>query len=102
MLKRESMKSETGAAREIPRDRYHGSRKDKLHTGNRQREGKSGYYSKNLFEDSASKAEIVTTFQALLELLKHQVLIVSQEEIFSSITIMKNPNRKRGGRNWRN
>ena len=35
----------------------------------------------------------MTTFQALLELLKHQVLIVSQEEIFSSITIMKNPNR---------
>ncbi|MFR1983976.1 MAG: hypothetical protein ACLS4Z_09920 [Christensenellaceae bacterium] len=35
----------------------------------------------------------MTTFQALLELLKHQLLIVTQDEIFSAITIMKNPNR---------
>lgn len=47
----------------------------------------------DLFEDSASRSEIVTTFQAILELLKHQFLIVEQEGIFSSITIMKNPDR---------
>ena len=46
-----------------------------------------------LFEESSTTAEIVTTFQALLELLKHQFIIVEQEELFSSITIKKNPNR---------
>ena len=46
-----------------------------------------------LFEDNTSKAEIVTTFQALLELLKHQFILVEQLELFASITIKKNPNK---------
>ena len=31
--------------------------------------------------------------QALLELLKHQFIVVEQDELFSTITIRKNPNR---------
>ena len=46
-----------------------------------------------LFSEEYTTPEIVTTFQALLELLKHQFIIVEQEELFSSITIKKNPNR---------
>lgn len=92
MLKRESLKSETDAAREIPRLTASPFPKMINYIRETVRE-KERVQFEELFEDSASKAEIVTTFQALLELLKHQVLIVSQEEIFSSITIMKNPNR---------
>ena len=47
----------------------------------------------DLFKDDSTTPEIVTTFQALLELLKHQFIIVEQEELFSSITIKKNPDR---------
>ena len=91
MLKRESMKSETGAAREIPRDLY--TVPEKISYIREVVKEKEKVSFEELFEEGASKPEIVTTFQALLELLKHQFLLVTQEEIFSSITIMKNPNR---------
>lgn len=44
----------------------------------------------DLFEPHAPKSEIVTTFQALLELLKHQYLTVEQNGLFAPITIRKN------------
>ena len=47
-----------------------------------------------LFNEDSTKPEIVTTFQALLELLKHQFILVEQGELFSSIIIKKNPNRR--------
>ena len=40
-----------------------------------------------LFTHDYTKAEIVTTFQAILELLKYQFLHVRQEEAFGEITI---------------
>ena len=40
-----------------------------------------------LFKDDASKMEIITTFQALLELLKLQYLTYEQTETFGDITI---------------
>ena len=40
-----------------------------------------------LFTKHASKPEIITTFQALLELLKLQYLTVEQNETFDDITI---------------
>lgn len=40
-----------------------------------------------LFKDDASKMEIITTFQALLELLKLQYLTYEQKETFGDITI---------------
>ena len=47
----------------------------------------------DLFSENSSRSEIVTTFQALLELLKHQFLRVTQDEIFSAIVIENNPDR---------
>ena len=44
-----------------------------------------------LFEPDASKNEIVTTFLAVLELLKLQIIKVSQSELFEEITIEKRP-----------
>ena len=43
-----------------------------------------------LFKVSASKSEIITTFQALLELLKRQFIKVEQKEVFDDITITIN------------
>lgn len=42
-----------------------------------------------LFLESASKDEVITTFMALLELIKMQVIRVSQDDIFSDIQIEK-------------
>lgn len=41
----------------------------------------------DLFESDFSKPEVITTFQALLELLKLQVVRAVQDEIFGDITI---------------
>ncbi len=45
-----------------------------------------------LFDEKASTPEIVTTFQALLELLRNQIVTVEQEVLFGTIIIRKNPN----------
>ncbi len=42
-----------------------------------------------LFEDDYSKSEIITTFQALLELLKLQFVKAEQKEVFGEILIKK-------------
>lgn len=46
-----------------------------------------------LFTKDFTKSEIVTTFQAILELLKYQFLRVRQEETFGEIVISLNPDR---------
>ena len=43
-----------------------------------------------LFKSTASKSEIITTFQAMLELLKRQYIKVEQKEVFDDITITFN------------
>ena len=43
-----------------------------------------------LFKSNASKSEIITTFQAMLELLKRQFIKVEQKEVFDDITITYN------------
>ena len=40
-----------------------------------------------LFPETAPKIEIITTFQAMLELLKRQYLTVEQSDIYGDITI---------------
>ncbi len=44
-----------------------------------------------LFEENASSNEIVTTFLAVLELLKLQIIKVSQHGLFEDIYIEKRP-----------
>ncbi len=91
MLRLESKKRDNPPPREIPRDVF--TVRDKIkHI--RERVGvKEAMKFDELFAEDVTVPEVVTTFQALLELLKHQFIIVEQEELFSSITIKKNPNR---------
>ena len=52
--------------------------------------------TKDKFEDlftGYSKNEVITTFQAMLELLKYQYLCVTQENNFDKIIITLNPER---------
>lgn len=44
-----------------------------------------------LFSPHAGRNEIITTFQALLELLKHQFVKVEQDSTFGKIIIKYNP-----------
>lgn len=88
MLKNESLKREKAKVREIPKDQ---------HTV----EEKVAYIRDRLLEKSEvefnslfttfSRNEIITTFQALLEMLKHQFITVNQESLFGTINIKINP-----------
>ncbi len=91
MLKRESVKGD-GEVREIPRDEFTVEQKVAFILESLE-EGKSLKFEQ-LFTKNYSKPEIVTTFQAMLELLKLQYLRVRQENAFGEITISLNPDRK--------
>ncbi len=78
--------------REIPRDEFTVSQKisfilEVFETAKEVR-------FEELFTKDFTKSEIVTTFQALLELLKHQFLRVRQEVAFGQIYITYNPEAK--------
>ena len=91
MVRLEAKRRENPAPREIPKDIY--TVRDKIkHIRNRVSE-KDSMQFEELFDEEASTPEVVTTFQALLELLKHQFILVEQEKLFSTITIKKNPDR---------
>ncbi len=91
MIRLENKRRENPPPREIPKDVY--TVRDKIHYIRDKVKAKDVMQFEELFDETASTPEIVTTFQALLELLKHQFIVVEQEELFSSITIKKNPNR---------
>ncbi len=91
MLRIESKKRGQAPAREIPRDIY--TVRDKIQHIRTKITQKEQTNFEELFDENASTPEIVTTFQALLELLKHQIVMVEQDELFSTIVIKKNPNR---------
>ena len=88
MLKNESLMREQEKIKEIPKDVYTVEEKvtfikDKLI------EQKEVEFE-SLFK-TFSRNEIITTFQALLEMLKHQFVTVTQEASFSAIIIRLNP-----------
>ena len=91
LLKREAMERKKPVSRRIPKDKY--TVKDKIKYIQEQIKAKDELDFEDLFVDDATTPEIVTTFQALLELLKHQFVIVEQPDLFSKITIKKNPNK---------
>lgn len=91
MLRLESKKRDNPPPREIPKDVY--TVRDKIKHIRQKVGEKEAMKFDELFSEDVTVPEVVTTFQALLELLKHQFIIVEQEELFSSITIKKNPNR---------
>lgn len=90
LLRNESLQREKENVKEIPKDAYTVQDrvvhiKDKLTAcGKLQFEDLFVTYSRN---------EIITTFQALLEMLKHQFVTVKQEETFGSIAIELNSER---------
>ncbi len=90
MLKREQALSEP-EAREIPRDEY--TVGQKVQTILETLETAQKVTFEQLFTRDFTKPEIVTTFQALLELLKHQYLRVTQTQAFGEIEISLNPDR---------
>lgn len=90
LLKQEELER-TGEVREIPRDSFTVAQKIQfvLESLEEQKEVKF----EQLFTRDFTKPEIVTTFQAILELLKYQFLHVKQEKAFGEITIILNPDR---------
>ncbi len=88
MLKNESLQREKENIKEIPKDVY-------------TVEEKVGYIRDRLVKDKEvvfdslfttfSRSEVITTFQALLEMLKHQYIMVEQVDSFGAINIKLNP-----------
>ncbi len=91
LLRQDSKRKAAPPPREIPKDVF--TVRDKIKHIRQTVATKEAMQFDELFEDNASTPEIVTTFQALLELLKHQFILVEQAELFAAITIKKNPNR---------
>ncbi len=78
--------------REIPQDEY--TVRDRIVFIREALETVKEVRFEQLFAKNASKAQIVTTFQAMLEMLKHQMLLVRQEGEFGQIFITRNPDAK--------
>ena len=91
LIRVESQKRAAPAQREIPKDIF--TVRDKIKHIREKVAAREAMQFEELFEEDTSVPEIVTTFQALLELLKHQFITVEQEELFSVITIKKNANK---------
>ena len=90
LLKREEeLKDEE--VREIPRDSF--TVEQKIQFVLECLEEEKGVKFEQLFTKDFTKSEIVTTFQAILELLKYQFLRIKQEQTFGEITILLNPDR---------
>ncbi len=92
MLNRqESRRRAMPQAREIPKDTY--TVREKIqHIREKVAEREETPFEA-LFDADVTTPEIVTTFQALLELLKNQFVTVEQQDLFAQIIIKKNPNR---------
>ncbi len=90
LIKRESA-AVSKEVREIPRDEHTVSQKVTFILESL--ESREEIEFEELFTKDYTKAEIITTFQAMLELLKHQFLRVEQSTVFGTIKIYLNPDR---------
>ncbi len=91
MTKADIRESQKTMQREIPKEVF--TVKDKIEFIRetlREREYCSFY---ELFSDYSTRNEIITTFQAMLELLKLQYIMCEQNAVYDDITIKLNPNR---------
>lgn len=91
MLRQEARLREEGIQREIPKDIYTIPDRAAYICETVNERGEVPF--DELFGRYASRSEIITTFQALLELLKHQFIKVEQNGIFDKILIKYNPDR---------
>ncbi len=92
LLRIESQRKTNPPPREIPKDSF--TVREKIVYIREKINLKEESHFEELFDENASIPEIVTTFQALLELLKKQFITVEQDKLFSTIIIKKNPNRR--------
>ncbi len=90
LLRVESQRKDSPPPREIPRDTF--TVRDKIVHIREKVKAQEESKFEELFDENASTPEIVTTFQAVLELLKKQFITVEQEVLFGTIIIKKNPN----------
>lgn len=88
MLRKESLMREKENVKEIPKDEY--SVHDKV-IYIRDRLTESNRISFESLFPTFSRNEIITTFQAILEMLKLQYITVEQTDTFGNIDIMLNP-----------
>lgn len=88
MLKNESLARERENIKEIPKDAFTVEEKAAFIRDTLVEKGEVAFES--LFT-SFSRNEIITTFQALLEMLKRQRIFVTQENNFAEIIITLNP-----------
>lgn len=93
MLKRESALDKE-EVREIPRDEYTVEQKITFILESLEEEPEVRF--EQLFTNDFTRSEIITTFQALLELLKLQYLCIRQDESFGQIYISNNPDAPQG------
>lgn len=90
MLKNESLAREKENVKEIPKDIYTVEEKVGLIRDTLVASAEHEASFESLFT-KFSWIEVITTFQALLEMLKRQYITVVQEQNFSDITIRLNP-----------
>ena len=88
MLKNESLQREKEKVREIPKDEH--TVEEKVAYIRERLIAEKEVMFEKLFTNY-SKNEVVTTFQALLEMLKHQFITVQQACSFGEIKILINP-----------
>ena len=88
LLKNESMQREKNNIKEIPKDEFTVEQKVKFIGDKLADKGEVEFLS--LF-NSFSRSEVITTFQALLEMLKYQYILVEQHETFGTIIIKRYP-----------
>ncbi len=88
MLKNESLQRERENIKEIPKDTYTVEQKVKFI---RERLIESNEIEFEKLFNKFSRSEVITTFQALLEMLKHQFIMVEQTDSFGTINIKLNP-----------
>lgn len=88
MLKNESLAHEKENIREIPKDSF--TVEEKVNFIRDTLVSRGTIKFEELFSNY-SKNEIITTFQAMLEMLKHQYIMVEQTSTFGEIDIKLNP-----------
>ena len=88
MLKNESLAREKTNIREIPKDTF--TVEEKVTFIKETLLSRGAVKFEELFT-TYSKSEIITTFQAMLEMLKHQYIMVEQTGVFGEIDIKLNP-----------
>lgn len=94
MIVKLQQKTTVSLERKIEKDRF--TVAEKIFTIKVILSEKEQAYFSDMFDSDYSKSEIISTFQAMLELMKIQFIKVTQNDIFEDILIIKNPDYVEG------